>query len=36
MMMEADADVVNELARLSDNIIKFIVMNKEKQWKLHH
>lgn len=28
MMMEADADVVNELARLSDNI-KFIVMNKE-------
>lgn len=28
MMMEADADVVNELARLSDNI-KFVVMNKE-------
>ncbi len=28
MMMEADAGVVNELARLSDNI-KFVVMNKE-------
>ena len=28
MMMEADADIVDELSHLSDNI-KFIVMDKE-------
>ena len=28
MMMEADADVIDELSRISDNV-KFIVMDKE-------
>lgn len=28
MMMEGDADIIDELSRLSDNI-KFIVMDKE-------
>lgn len=30
LMMEADADIANELSRLSDNV-KFVVMNKEKR-----
>lgn len=30
LMMEADADLANELSRLSDNV-KFVVMNKEKR-----
>ena len=30
MMMKADADVIDELSHLSDNI-KFIVMDKEEQ-----